>query len=199
MVSGRLICAAIINIVLNTAPLLRSAYFLRKLLELMETPGSSYLSQVWYILAITFCTVIRTTTLAGSFNLGAVTGIRVRCGVLSLVFKKKISRRTKIQVLKPFARKIGEIRKKETNLLEKSLRIQSILSAQSTLIPVISAVVTFFAMTMTDQNISVTQAFVYVSLLTTLRLPLGNTPYLLKSLAEGLHVCQRIKVGPFDC
>jgi len=40
----------------------------------METPGSSYLSQVWYILAITFCTVIRTTTLAGSFNLGAVTG-----------------------------------------------------------------------------------------------------------------------------
>jgi len=36
---------------------------------------------------------------------------------------------------------------------------------------------------------------VYVSLLTTLRLPLGKMPYLLKSLAEGLHVCQRIKVG----
>jgi len=31
------------------------------------------------------------------------------------------------------------------------------LGAQPTLIPVISAVVTFFAMTMTNQNISVTQ------------------------------------------
>jgi len=50
-----------------------------------------------------------------------------------------------------------EIRKEEIHLLEKSLRIQSMLGAQPTLIPVISAVVTFFAMTMTNQNISVTQ------------------------------------------
>jgi len=57
-----------------------------------------------------------------------------------------------------------EIRKEETNLLEKSLRIQSILSAQTTLIPIISAVVTFLAMTLTDQNISVTQVSMkYVS------------------------------------
>jgi len=41
----------------------------------METPGSSYLLQVWYILAITLCTVVRVAMLSASFNLGAVTGI----------------------------------------------------------------------------------------------------------------------------
>jgi len=46
---------------------------------------------------------------------------------------------------------------KETQVLEKSLRVQSILSAQPAAVPIISAVLTFLAMTLTNQDITVTQ------------------------------------------
>jgi len=46
---------------------------------------------------------------------------------------------------------------KETQVLEKSLRVQSILSAQAAAVPIISAVFTFLAMTLTNQDITVTQ------------------------------------------
>jgi len=38
---------------------------------------------------------------------------------------------------------------KETKVIEKSLRVQSILSAQPAAVPIISAVLTFLAMTLT--------------------------------------------------
>jgi len=46
---------------------------------------------------------------------------------------------------------------KETKVIEKSLRVQSILSAQPAAVPIISAVLTFLAMTLTNQDITVTQ------------------------------------------
>ncbi|KAF6025479.1 ABCC5 [Bugula neritina] len=88
MVKFRLLMAVILNLTVNTAIILRTAYFLRQLLKLIETPGSSYESQVVYVMMITFCSVIRTTTFSGTFSLGSLAGIQVRAGVLSLVFKR---------------------------------------------------------------------------------------------------------------
>ncbi|KAF6021533.1 hypothetical protein EB796_020154 [Bugula neritina] len=49
-------------------------------------------------------------------------------------------------------------------------------------------------MTLTNQDITVTQAFVFISLLNRLRVPLGILPYCLKYIAEGYSACKRIKV-----
>ncbi|KAF6038709.1 ABCC5 [Bugula neritina] len=255
MMRGRFICAVILDLILNIVPLLRSAYFLSELLNLIETPGSSYPMQIIFLIAICLSSMIRSTIFVSQLNLGAVAGIRVRSGVLSLVLKKILLRRSQnasvgnlvslcandgqrlydavqfgpfvVSVIPVIGATVYagyllgpwgifgfviffafiffqvnytihnscyvEIRVKETQVIEKSLRVQSILSAQPAAVPIISAVLTFLAMTLTNQDITVTQAFVFISLLNTLRLPLGITPYCLKYLAEGYSACKRIK------
>jgi len=55
-----------------------------------------------------------------------------------------------------------DIRKKEINVIEKSLLTQSLLSGQPTLVPIIAAVATFLAMTLSKVDLTVTQVNIYI-------------------------------------
>ncbi|KAF6040457.1 ABCC5 [Bugula neritina] len=86
-----------------------------------------------------------------------------------------------------------DIRVREKNVLAKSLLIQSLSSGLPQLVPLFSSGLTFLAMTRTNHDLTVTQAFVFISLLNALRFTLGIMPYSMKALAEGRHACERVK------
>ncbi|KAF6033710.1 mrp-5 [Bugula neritina] len=77
----------------------------------------------------------------------------------------------------------------------KFLLAQSLTLSLSQLVPIFSTALTFLVMTLSGTNISFTQAFIYMSILITLRLTLSHLPLCLGLISESAQACTRIKMS----
>ncbi|KAH9513984.1 Multidrug resistance-associated protein 5 [Bulinus truncatus] len=92
-----------------------------------------------------------------------------------------------------FAKKISEIRSKEKSLLEKSVFVLGISMGSSMTVSLFASCLAFIGYVGTGNSLTATQAFTFLSLLTTMQSNMISIPFSLKCLGEMAVTVRRLQ------